>query len=182
MKTNVMTLIFCIVTTITYAQDLTPFKDGNGKYGYKNSMEKEVVAPRYTYAQVFSDNLAQVGLNNKYGFIDETGKEVILLKYDGAGEFNEGLARVHLNYKYGFINKTGKEQIPLMYQDAKWFSEGLAAVKSDGKWGFINTAGKTIVPFRYDDIGGMQSFYKGKVKVKLGDRYFDIDKNGNELK
>ncbi len=185
-KTNIITCILCLLTTAVFAQDLIPFNDKNGKFGYIDRTGRVIVAPKYTYVEVFDGDFAEVGvnngLNNKCGFIDRTGKIVVPLKYNAAGPFSQGLAWVQRKHKYGFVNQKGEEQIPLIFQDAKWFSEGLAAVKSDGKWGFINASGKTIIPFRYDDIGGMQSFYKGKVNVKLGDRYFDIDKNGNELK
>ena len=75
----------------------------NGKIGFINTSGKEIVSPKYTSAQDFSEGLAVVELNGKYGFINTQGKEVIKPKYEDALSFSEGLAAVKINGKWGYI-------------------------------------------------------------------------------
>ena len=74
------------------AQQLTSFKNADGKYGIRNSDGKEVAPP--VYENVIIDEtsgLVNVRLNNKYGFIDKNGKQVTEIKYDYISTVSEGL-------------------------------------------------------------------------------------------
>jgi hypothetical protein len=99
------------------AQKLDPFKNANGKYGYKSNSGVIVVPAKYQQAEYFIySDFAAVKLNNKWGFIDETGKEVIIPKYDSVGKgskrFSGDYLEVRLNGKWGIVNKNGKEVVP----------------------------------------------------------------------
>jgi len=83
--------------------------------------------------------------------------------------------------KWGLVDLTGNELTPIKYDKMRYyFHEEMLPIKLNGKWGFINNLGKEVVPIIYDteDQG---YFNEGKAKVKLGERYFYIDKNGKEL-
>ena len=152
-----------------------PFKE-RGKYGIKDQFTGQVlVAPKYDFADHFSEGLALVRLNDKYGFIDKNGKEVTPFKYDLAYDFCEGLALVELNGKYGFIDKKGKEITSLKYDDAYDFFEGLAWVELNDKYGFIDKKGKVVIPLKYD---WASSFSEGLVSVGLNGKWGFIDKKG----
>ena len=63
--------------------------------------------------------------------------------------------------------------------DASYFSEGLALVMKDDKYGYINDKNETVLPFIYDD-GAL--FENGKAWVQIGDKQFEINKLGIEIK
>lgn len=170
--------IICLSLEIS-AQQLTPFKNDDGKYGIKKTDGKEVVPP--IYEDVIVDEvsgLVKVQLNNKYGFIDKDGKKVTDIKYDNIATFSDGMCLVQSEKKYGYLDIKGKEAIPLIYANASYFNEGLARVKQHDKYGIIDKAGKLIVPFKYDDIYG---FKNGRAGVVLNLEYGFIDKKGNEI-
>ncbi|MFA7686346.1 MAG: WG repeat-containing protein [Moheibacter sp.] len=96
---------FLFGTMILQAQELKPFEDENGKYGYKNNEGDVVIIPKYDHAEDFSEGLAVVGLNfktssgwydTKYGYINESGEEVIQIIYVYASDFKNGTASVQL--------------------------------------------------------------------------------------
>ena len=67
----------------------------------------------------------------------------------------------------------------VLYDDASYFSEGLALVMKDDKYGYINDKNETVIPFIYDD-GAL--FENGKTWVQIGDKQFEINKLGIEIK
>lgn len=185
------TLAFLCITlfyAMAHAQQATPFKDANNKWGVKNN-GIVVVTPQYDYVDVFFEGKAIVMLGTKFGTIDATGKVVIPIgRYTLVNPFSEGLASVSLNKKYGFVDASGKEIITPQYDFAGSFKDGLASVELNGKAGFINKAGKVVIPYKYGycrifseglsvvGINGVwdeQDYVQGKWGV--------IDKTGKEL-
>ena len=133
-----------------YQGILIPELDNStGKWGYADTLGKNMIAPKWDMAADFSEGLAAVGLNNRFGYIDETGVEVIPIQFEFTGSFMNSVALVSLNDKWGFIDKTGIEIIPIKYNKAKPFSEGLSEVELDGKIGSIDSTGEIIVPFQH---------------------------------
>ena len=64
--------LFCLVflySSSNARSSLEPFKDANGKYGFKNKSGEIVVQAKYQDAFAFSEGLAAVQLNEKWGFI-----------------------------------------------------------------------------------------------------------------
>lgn len=138
--------------------ELKPFKNHNGKWGFKDDKNIIIVQPKYNSSHQFREGLAAVSIGGSY---DE--------------EFD-----MVLGSKYGFIDNTGKEVIALKYESINdGFYEGLAAVKLNGKWGYINTAGNEVIPFQYSEAF---IFMNGKAKVRKDGREFFIDKTGKEVK
>jgi len=154
-RTSFFTVFACIGLMLFFACErkyqgkLTPMLDNSsGKWGYVDTLGKNVIAPKWDMANNFSEGLAVVGLNNRYGYIDEKGVEVIPIKFDSTGSFSNNIALVSLNDKWGFIDKTGIAIIPIKYDKVSPFSEGLSEVELDGKIGSIDTTGAIIVPFQ----------------------------------
>lgn len=145
-----------------HPQNLTAFKDANGKWGFKDDKNKIIVQPKYDKTKPFAEGMAAVG-------ITEEGAE-----------------------KWGYIDQNGKEIIPLIYGDAIRFSEGLAAVRPVGKtwdayYGFIDKSGKLVIPHEYPFVFDTKMydgwvFTDGKAKVYKDKRIFYIDKTGKEVK
>ena len=155
----------------------------NGKCGFVDKSDKEVIPCVYDFAWGFSDGLARVGLNGKYGFIDKAGKQVIPCVYDGAWDFFDGLALVMMNAKWGLVDKSGKQVIPCVYDDAWEFYDGLARVWLNGKWGFIDKNGKEVIPCVYDNVYATAvDILVGTVKGSDGKKTkYYYDKNGDFL-
>ena len=186
-----------------FGQELIRKQGANGKWGFVDKTEKEVIPFKYDGVMNFTEDLALVKLNNKQGFIDKTGNEVVPLIYDYAESFSEGLALVLLNEKCGFIDKMGNEVIPLIYdytdsylenlllfiEAFRWeyitkgfysrsFSEGLASVLLNGKMGFIDKKGNEVIPLKYDYAS---CFSEGLARVSLNNKSGFIDRIGNEI-
>lgn len=141
--------------------ELKPFKNDNGKWGFKDGKNTIIVQPKYDETRPFSEGMAAVCITE-----DNTKK-------------------------WGYIDQNGKEIVPLIYGDAIRFSEGLAAVRPVGKtwnsfYGFIDKSGKLIIPHQYEFVfdNAMYDgwvFVDGKAKVYKDKRIFYIDKNGKDL-
>lgn len=70
-KQTIITLCLILFGAIAaQAQELTPFKDANGKYGYKDKSGKIIVKPKYDVAEDYGqEGLAVVnigGFHNVY--------------------------------------------------------------------------------------------------------------------
>ncbi len=136
-------IVFAILVSLATHAQLTPFySESIGKYGYKDSTSKVIIAPIYDLAYPFVEGMAAVRVDGKYGYLDQSGKEIVSPKYDFTWHFIGGYATVKLGGYYGFIDKTGREIIPPKYQDANNFHgaccyKGMALMKESGKWKII---------------------------------------------
>jgi len=155
-KKSLITVIACIGLMIFFAcghkyqGKLIPELDNNtGKWGYADTLGKNIIVPKWDMTTDFSEGLAAVRLNNRFGYIDETGIEVIPIKFESAESFFNSIALVSLDDKWGFIDKTGIEIIPIKYNKAEPFSEGLSEVELDGKIGSIDPTGEIVIPFQH---------------------------------
>lgn len=172
------------LTAIRFEEGFAPLETWDGKkqhYGLLDSAGKVAIPAKYDEVGGFREGLCKLVLNGKAGFIDKTTKLVIPMKYEEAYNFSEGLASVKLNGKWGFIDTKGKETIPFQYENAKYFEEGYAAVKQNGKWGVINKANEVIVDFLYEEVVWIKN-NANEIRVKKGNKYINVDRQGNELK
>lgn len=159
------------VTVVNYK----PFKDNNGKWGFKDENGHIVIPAKYDGINGFSEGLSCVKSKEKWRFIDKNDRVVLPGEYDEAHSFSEGLAAVKVNGKYGFIDKTGSLVIPAKYDSGFAFLEGLAAVKLNDKYGFIDKNDKIVIPFLYDKAS---KFSEGLACVKIAGKEGYIDKTG----
>lgn len=136
-------LLFALAGCLTVKAQLTPFYDSSvQKYGFRDSLGREIVAPRYDLAYTFHEGMAAVKSGVKYGFLNEKGEEVVKPCYDFTWRYIGGYAAVKKGSKVGFIDKSGKEVVPAKYEDANNFHgaccyKGMAHVKENGKWKII---------------------------------------------
>lgn len=114
----------------------------NGKWGFRDANNKEIIPAVYDEVFLFHEGLACFENQGEFGYINEKNEVVIEPKYECAMSFSEGLASVTLDGKCGYIDKSGNLVINYAYDAATAFTDGQARVKSDGKWGVINTAGE----------------------------------------
>ncbi len=161
------------------------------KWGIFDTTGKELTAIKYDDISMISgyekSEVFKVKLDNKFGFVDRTGKEITPLKYDEVGYFGllaNPVFKVKFNNAWCFVDKTGKELTPPKYSyvdDEMEFRQAytLIAVSENNKWGFVDWTGKEVIPCIYDKV---YRFAKQTTEVTLGDRVFNIDKNGKEIK
>lgn len=114
----------------------------NGKWGFRDLQNREVIPPRYDEIFLFHEGLACFEIRGEFGYIDQKGQVVIEPKYECAMSFSEGLASVTLDGKCGYINKSGEVVIDYAYDAATAFQDGYARIKLDGKWGTITPSGE----------------------------------------
>jgi hypothetical protein len=170
---------------------LAAFERG-GKWGYRDSSGRTVIAPRYQAAQEFSpEGIAAVVDEHGWAYIDQAGKLLIrpLVFDNGPDYFQESLARFRRDGKVGFFDRRGRVVIEARYSFALPFSEGRAAVCDGcvevsegehrtlrgGRWGFIDRDGRLVVPLEFE---AAESFEKGKARVRAGGRWLSILKDG----
>ena len=181
---------FFLVLALFFAQPV-PFKSGE-KWGYKDSVGRIVISPRFEVALEFSaEGLAGVVDSRGWAYIDPAGRVVIrpLVVDNGPDYFEEGLARFRDGGKIGFFDQRGKIVIQAKYAFARPFSEGLAAVcdsckdvrqgeytaVTGGTWGFIDTRGVLVIPLQFQEA---MSFDNGRAKVRVSGVRKIIDKKG----
>ena len=157
-------------------------KGTDEKWGFIDKTGKEVVPAIYDKMKNLSNGMAIVGKyeKNKYhgGY--------------GVGFHEEACTT------WGYIDVTGKEIIPRMYNVFRDFSDGMAVVgigdwRGDmkvvygevhvsynfyGKYGYVNDAGNEVIPCKFDYA---DNFFDGIAMVMVNDRFFLIDKMGNEI-
>lgn len=132
-----------------FSEGLAPFRvksvsDGKVRWGYIDRDGNEVIKPRFTSAQPFSDGLAAVGIKKiestfldghlpqeRIGFIDRQGKIVIDPLYNEAGEFENGTCVVH----------QGGYQPEIMDAPTWW---------EKGRWVLIDRTGRQLAVTRLD--------------------------------
>lgn len=157
----------------------------DGKFGYKDTTGKVIIAPSFTFAFDFSEGLAVAGkgenkLSSKYGFINTKGEWVIPPSYNAADEFSEGLARVQINGKWGYIDKTGKIIITPQFQLCYEFKNGYAMAQIKNKFGLIDKTGKFIITPEYYNLTNFSGEALGLQKTMF-DPWFLADISGNQL-
>lgn len=95
---------------IGYLQNVAPFLDEKTKkWGFINAKDQTIIiAPKYTAAYNFSENLAGVKKWEKWGFIDIEGNEIIPFQYSYVSHFQNGIAQVILKNETFCINHKGE--------------------------------------------------------------------------
>ncbi len=78
----------------------------NGKFGFLDTLGKEIIPPIYDHAENFYKNATVVQSKGKYGIIDSQGKIIQKIKYDRIENLPLGPNMMFMGYK-AFLN--GKE-------------------------------------------------------------------------
>lgn len=152
------------------------------EWGYVDSSGRNVVEPRYTFAQDFKSGVGIVESNGKWGMVNKSGAAIISCEYDGI-EFLENtedrIIRVYVQEpKYGLVDTLGQLTVDAVYEELGEFSEGRLAVKRAGLWGFVNAEGLEVIPCRFREVS---NFSEGLAAVKIGRQWGFIDKQGDVI-
>lgn len=170
-----------------------------GKFGFTDFEDNQVIPNKYDAAQCFQFGYAAVAVGKKWGIINREDKFVVQPEYEYAGNYGrEGLAGLIKDGKLGFADTAGKIVIPFRYQwvpsfntypNYPIFTDGMIAIIDagqsgdlrNGKVGFMNTSGKVVVEPQYDVMFGLPIFINGKATVFRDRKPIMIDTLGNEV-
>ncbi|TAK36573.1 MAG: WG repeat-containing protein, partial [Saprospiraceae bacterium] len=92
-------------------------------WGYIDTLGQMTVAPNYTFAKDFVNEVGIVASGEKWGMVDHAGKQLLPCKFD----------------ELGFLEDTGNKV--------------LRVFNKEEKYGLIDTLGRLAVSVRYEDIG-----------------------------
>ncbi len=147
-----------------------------------------MIAPRFGYADPFSEGLALVRPlgGDRFGYINPKGEWMIEPKYDLSLGFHEGLATVKVPHPDGSatfsnIDPTGKELAKnLKYLFVGIFKEGVAFEDESFRWGFVDRSGREVIPARFASpeffVNGLARMETGSLFTRLKVTY--INKKG----
>ena len=187
------TLVLFALSSSVYAQSLTPFRNGTGKWGFKDASGKIIVQPKYDFAPgTFSEGVVIVknsGLNGA-GFVDVTGREIAPPQFTTAYPFTNGVALAckggrdiyGTGGKWGAINKNGEIIIPFIYDRTSGNFEGDSYVIAEtGQQSItLDKNGKTVTFPAFDNVPG--NFYRTAYSpARKGDKWGLIDKLGKVI-
>ncbi|RYD73591.1 MAG: WG repeat-containing protein [Sphingobacteriales bacterium] len=116
-------------------------------FGFRDSLGKYVIEPRFDAAMDFSEGMAAIMLGTKWGFTNLNNDYVVVPNYDEAFSFHDGVAYVRAGNKKGYINKKGKMVMNLSsYEEVSPFMyDEMVGVIKNGKAGFVNKKGKLVI-------------------------------------
>lgn len=183
---------------------LAAVKNSEGKWGYINEKQKEIIECKYDFAEDFDENgLAKVGMKNGfdedgeqlylYGYVNVQGEEILSCKYDSVSILEKSKRIVvKKNDKDELLNLEGKEIVPCKYDYIWWDMVDGKLIKvsqnfSDS-YGCIDPNGKEIVPCIYDEILPMTT-RNGQVLLMVADdsdgsldqKYGILNEKGEEI-
>jgi len=180
-KTILLTLLLLAFSFEIVAQNLTAFKNDNGKWGIQNEQKETVLEPKYDHIASFNNGVAKSFIgelseygepkNGLYGLINENGSILFEPKYNFIGYFNNKMARVFIGALNlygepqkglsGFIQKDGHVVISASYDNIGELNKAIVTACKDGKWGIIDTTENVLLEFKYDNISNPSNgFYK----------------------
>ena len=81
----------------------------DGRWGYIDRAEREVVAPTYQDAWSYREGRAAVKKNGRWGYLDNRGKEVVEPRYDRVWPYKNGRATVQKGGHRSVIDLNGNE-------------------------------------------------------------------------
>ncbi|MCW5823538.1 MAG: WG repeat-containing protein [Cyanobacteria bacterium TGS_CYA1] len=111
-----------------YSSELEPFREGL-KWGFRDKAHRVVIAPKFEWADHFSENIAVVRHAGMFGLIGKTGRFVIQPKYFAARRCSQGMIPVvDRTGLWTYISKDGSIAFDKRFYSAQPFSDGLAAV------------------------------------------------------
>lgn len=154
------------IQEIGYSENKIVFEK-DGKSGFLDRQQKEIIAPKFDGAYSFHNNYAIAIVDKLYGIIDQSGKFVIDPTFTNI-YYYKGFYETVKNKKKGYLNSDLKEILPTEYYEVEDFSEGLAVVEKDKKFGLINQNGEFVIPLIYD---GAHECTEGLIAV-LKDGYW----------
>lgn len=164
--TCVLFLLLFVTSQHTQAQNLIPFQNEQGKWGYQDTQGNVRIKASYQTTAYFQAGVAVVSRQGKFGVIDVQGKTVLRRKYDLVTILHakQRIFKVRKAYKrkgkverkYGVLAKGKRTRIPIKY-DRIWLASqrqpSLGFIVQRGqKYALFAESGKAVTGFDYDFI------------------------------
>lgn len=115
MKKVLLAMMFGVLAGGLEAQDLVPFANTKGRFGYADGQGNEVIPCVYDKADPFVEGVAVVSKGGKHGIIDAQGKAVLPLQYNRLEPWGENLYLVVKGKKMGLADRQGKLLLQPIY-------------------------------------------------------------------
>ena len=129
---------------LPYSEDRAAVQK-DGRWGYIDRAEREVVAPTYQDAWSYREGRAAVKKNGRWGYLDNRGKEVVEPRYEQAMPYGEGRAAVKKDGQWGYLDEKGKEIVEPRYDRVWPYKNGRATVQKGGHRSVIDLNGNEIL-------------------------------------
>lgn len=182
MKYTFLLLMSIIISQSSIGQQLTPFKDESGNFGFIDENQSLIIPTLFTAVKPFSENLAVAAISSdtgdKYGFINTSGEWVIEAKYSDANRFSQGLAAVYLNDLWTFIDHQGNQAFSLTFDYADKFEKGGCWVNLKGYEKYFSRTGKIYSDYQNNPVLRKE---KGLSVITTDEKYGLMDSLGNEI-
>lgn len=130
----------------------------NGLYGFKNSLGKKVIAPRYTAIEedylcgdIPADYLLVTNQNIKQ-IVSHQGTPLFHHDNNMIAPLNDGLLLIGKMGKYGLWHVSGYIVAETAYDTLYLLNRQYIKYKEKNKWGLMSYTGKRVAAALYDDI------------------------------
>lgn len=143
-----------------YSEGLSAAKRG-GKWGFLDSLGREVIAFQYQDVHSFSRGLAVVESNNRYGLINLQGQLLIPIKYEYVWLYKNFIIGMKNKTKAVLFNERGQALLHTEFKNFRVDGQYLCIFLND-LWGVIHSSGRLLCPPKYETI---QAFSEGMAIV-----------------
>jgi hypothetical protein len=212
---TILLILFLVGTTAcmskkpidTNLPDLIPYRDGD-KWGYCTPDKKIVIAPKYTSANFFVRDTAEVSIQKDedsaelFGLINKKGEVILPIHYKEINRLSSNLFYVRFTYtidepdipgnrEMGIINSKGIIITPPKYTNIYRLSNELYIGEVAKGYGtvfsyLINSVGKELPNSKYVRIDSFKGGYakvmiERAIKTKAASKFGYIDYTGKEI-
>ncbi len=158
-------------------------EQGELKHGFINRSGQIIFNTDYDEIFPLMGDIAQVSRDGKYGYIAIDGMEIIPPIYDEVQQLGDTFL-VKLSGKWGVVDKKHRSILKCEYDtvgsDMNATKNKIYLLSKDSKWGIYNASTNKFTDIVYDEIKiNLELTYPCAVRIK--DRWFYIDENGNKL-
>lgn len=148
-------------------------------WGFMSFPNDVWIAPKYRYAEPFSDGISIVygegGGESGYGVLDSTGVERISCSHDYIERKGTAELALYKGGKCGLASFGGAKLTSFSYDDIGYFYDDFAYFSQNGKYGVLNRKGEVVTEAVFDEIG---NFHDGIAPARFGQKWGYIDPHG----
>lgn len=181
MKTIVacaLTFLSLAVPAVSAAEDLIPYLEGKGKWGYCDKKSNIKIKPQYDAAQPFNKGTGTVFKNPYTIFISTDGREITKGRWQNVREMDSLGFPAQIRGLWGYAGLDGQMIFPAEYDEFYNFNGSYAPVKKNGIYGFVNFQTKNFTPCGCDSL---MPFSEGYAVFSRNGKYGLFDSNTEEV-
>jgi hypothetical protein len=115
------------------------------QWGFMDLKGKEIMAPKYDFAESFNQNLSIVELKGFQGVIDITGKEIIPISFESVKKVGDKLIQVGLDNKYGLYTRDSKLIVSLKYEQIRQLSDELLILTNQNEIHYLYLSDYSLI-------------------------------------